>query len=78
MQLQQKCYNEKKMNRLGKFLNIASKQNINSKYNVKGTLPVKDKRYLHVKHSCMRVTLINPNLKMAQFYVFHHARSHHN
>ena len=43
MQLQQKCYNEKKMNRLGKFLNIASKQNINSKYNVKGTLPVKDK-----------------------------------
>ena len=37
------------------FLNIVSKQSIDSRQNIKGLLPVKEKRYIHVRSSCIEL-----------------------
>ena len=42
---------------------IVSKQNINSKQNIKVALTVKDKKYLHVKSSCLQKQPQNPKMQ---------------
>ena len=60
------------------FLNIVSKQSIDSRQNIKGLLPVKEKRYIHVKSSCIELPKQTQIKKMTQSYVFHNVRSHQN
>ena len=42
---------------------IVSKQNINSKQNIKVALTVKDKKYLPVKSSCLQKQPQNPKMQ---------------
>ena len=56
---------------------MALKQSIDSKQNMNGALPVKDKMYLHVRSSCMRVIQTKP-VSLTQLYLFNSPKNRHN